>query len=95
MYKEKDPNLVVEQQADIDTTKEFEESDDILLGMVTGCEKLNVRTEPSPTAAIVCEIDRQTEVLIEEAESTEDFYKVCTASGVDGFCMRKFIKIQS
>jgi len=99
MYQEnstRETGSVVEQQTELEVSRnEFEEFNDILLGIVTGCEKLNVRKEPSSTAAIICEIENRTEVMIEEVESTEDFYKVCTASGIDGFCMRKFIEIQS
>ena len=61
-------------------------------GMVIGCGKLNVRKEPKPTAAIVCEIMGNTELVINVNESTEDFYKIHTAAGVEGFCMKKFIE---
>ena len=27
-------------------------------------------------------------------ESTEDFYKICTESGINGYCLKKFIEIQ-
>lgn len=92
----RETDSVVEQQIDLEVSgNEFEEFNDILLGVVTGCERLNVRKEPSLTSTIVCEIENQTEVMIEEAESTEDFYKVFTVSGIDGFCMRKFIEIKS
>ena len=92
----RETDSVVEQQIDLEVSgNEFEEFNDILLGVVTGCERLNVRKEPSSTAAIVCEIENKTEVMIEESESTEDFYKVFTVSGIDGFCMRKFIEIKS
>jgi len=61
---------------------------------VTNCKKLNLREEPKKDSAIVCEVDYQTELMIDENESTEEFYKVCTAAGIEGFCMRKFIAIQ-
>lgn len=63
-----------------------------MVGMVTDCTKLNVRQEPSKDAEIVCEIPVDSEVTIYEDQSTEDFYKVCTAAGAEGFCMRKFIR---
>lgn len=62
-------------------------------GVITDCAKLNVRSEPSREADVVCIIDATTDLVIYEEESTEDFYKVCTASGAEGFCMKKFIKI--
>lgn len=62
-------------------------------GVVTDCIKLNVRAEPSKDAEVVCVISAATELLVDEAESTEDFYKICTAAGVEGYCMRKFITV--
>lgn len=68
--------------------------DDPTSGIVTDCLKLNIRKEPSPNSRIVCAIDCLTEVIIDEKESTDEFYKICTVSGVEGFCMKKFITIQ-
>ena len=67
---------------------------DIKIGIVTGCKRLNVREKPKTDASVICEVNFQTELMIEEADSTEDFYKVCTAAGIEGFCMKKFIAIQ-
>lgn len=63
-------------------------------GIVTDCLKLNIRKEPNPNSRIVCAIDCLTEVIIDEKESTDEFYKICTVSGIEGFCMKKFITIQ-
>jgi hypothetical protein len=67
---------------------------DVKIGLVTDCKKLNVREEPQADAAIICEIAYQTELIIDEKESTEEFYKVCMAVGIEGFCMKKFIAVQ-
>ena len=64
-----------------------------VLGVVTECAKLNVRQEPSTDAEVVTTIMIGTEVMVDVAESTEDFYKVCTGAGVEGYCMKKFINI--
>lgn len=62
-------------------------------GIVTDCLMLNVRKEANIEAEIVCEIPRYTEVTIDNGNSTDEFYKIRTASGTDGFCMKKYIKI--
>jgi len=41
---------------------------------------------------VICTINCHAEVEIDELESTDDFYKICTASGVEGYCMKKFIR---
>lgn len=63
-------------------------------GVVTGCTKLNVRKEPSTYGTIVCTIDEETEVSIDKEESTEAYYKVCLASGIEGFCMKQYIELR-
>lgn len=60
-------------------------------GFVYGCSRLNVRSEPRSTANIVCEIENKTEVEIDLDNSTDDFYKVCLASGIEGFCVKTYI----
>jgi uncharacterized protein YgiM (DUF1202 family) len=72
-----------------------DETEGIKIGLVANCKKLNVREKPTVEAPVVCEIVCQTEVMIDEKESTEEFYKVYTAAGIEGFCMKKFIAIQS
>ena len=63
------------------------------IGVVVDCTKLNVRKKPHANATIVTVITCETELEIIEAESTKDFYKICTAAGVEGFCMKRFISI--
>ena len=65
-----------------------------ITGTVTGCAKLNVRKEPNKEAEIVSEINEGSEVVIDKNKSTTDFYAVCTAAGVEGYCMKKFIKVK-
>lgn len=67
----------------------------LLVGIVSGCIKLNVRAEAKKEATILCVLDKGTEVtLLDSEEVSEDFYKVCTKDGVEGYCMKKFIEIK-
>lgn len=63
------------------------------LGAVINCKQLNVREEPNASATVVCVIPFQSEVVIDKDNSTDDFYKVFTVVGIEGFCMRRFIDI--
>lgn len=65
----------------------------VIYGKVTGCSKLNVRQHPNLQSDILCCLDVNTEVEIDEDKSTNDFYAICTPSGREGFCLKKFIKI--
>ena len=73
-------------------TVETEENDTII-GIVVECAKLNVRKEPAADAEILTTIPKGSEVQVDIFESTEDFYKVCTGAGVEGYCVKDYINI--
>lgn len=61
-------------------------------GVVTNCEILNVRERPSRNASILCMILCDSEVKI--IDDVGGFYKVTTAAGVEGFCMKDYIDVR-
>lgn len=66
-----------------------------VIGVVVNCQKLRVRSKASADADnTVVVLDALSEVTVDEDDSTEDFYKVCTAAGIEGFCMKKFIALK-
>ena len=64
-----------------------------LFGTVS-CPMLNIRAEANVESEIVSVLRKEAEVTINEEESTEDFYKVCTAAAVEGYCMKQYIDVQ-
>ena len=64
-----------------------------VMGVVVDCARLNVRKHPSRGAEVVCEIGRGTPLVIDEDASTDDFYKICTVTGIEGFCVKDFVSI--
>lgn len=62
-------------------------------GVVTECIKLNVRKEPDANADIVTTLSLATEVLVDLVNSTEEFYKIVTGAGVEGYCMKQYINV--
>ncbi len=60
-------------------------------GVVVDCAKLNIREEPSVDAAVVCVLDVMSEIEIDAAKSDHEWFKVRTATGIEGYCMRKFV----
>ena len=81
-----------------DVTEEIEESIsnvNTITGIVSDCKKLRVRNAPGLDSDVICEIEAGSIVEIDEVNSTEEFYKVCTETGIDGYCMKKFIKVES
>lgn len=63
-------------------------------GVVFNCEKLHIRERPSKDSKSVSIIDAGKIVEVDISSSTEDFYNVYTESGIEGFCMRDYIKLR-
>lgn len=55
------------------------------------CLRLHIHAEPRLDSEIVCKVRYLTEVVIDEKNSTEDFYKIYTAIGAEGFCSKDLI----
>lgn len=90
-------NPVVDDSAEIveDTpvTETVEEVAEVF-GVVTDCLRLNIREEPTKDSAVAAIVTCLDELKIDPDNSTDDWYAVCTASGVEGFCMKKFVAIR-
>lgn len=65
-----------------------------VIGVVVNCNRLNVRSRPLAGSPVVCTIVNLDEVMIDEEGSTDKFYKICTAAGIEGYCMKEFIVIR-
>lgn len=89
------PNAVENQNGVVNVEEKVDEPivDRMKMGWVENCVKLNVRLEPEIDAEILCVINVGDEVLVDEMNSTDDFYRVCLANGNEGFCMKKYIEI--
>lgn len=85
----------IEAIEEIQVVEEVEvvEAEIVKTGKVANCSKLNVRKRPVANAEIICIIDKGTDMVVDENKSTEEFYKVILNSGVEGYCMKKFIAV--
>lgn len=61
-------------------------------GMVVGCAKLNVRAEANLFSDVICTLNATSEIEINIEKSTKDWFYICTASGIEGYCMRKYVE---
>ena len=64
------------------------------IGVVTDCLRLNVRAEPDADAEVVTIIDCLSQVTVDLDASTEEFCRVRTPDGIEGFCMKKYIHLR-
>lgn len=65
-----------------------------MLSGVANCLRLHIHEKPSLDSDIVCKLRYLAEVEICLSESTETFYKVYTAIGAEGFCLKDQITIK-
>lgn len=65
-----------------------------LIGVVTDCLKLNIREKPSKDSRVVTVVTCLDELEIDMSNSNDDWYAICTATGVEGFCMKKFVAVR-
>ena len=77
------------------SSKETTEEDIVLevLGVVTGCNLLNVRSQPEADSDVITVIPIDSIVTISDVNASQDFYKVLIGD-LEGYCMKKFIKIK-
>lgn len=64
-----------------------------IVGVVTDCLKLNIRKEPNKDSEVIVVASCLDELRIDYVTSTDDWYAVCTVSGIEGFCMKKFVAV--
>lgn len=67
-------------------------TEDMLTGVVN-CLRLHIHSEPTEESEVICKIRYATEVEIDLSKSTEDFYKIYTAIGAEGFCKKELVTI--
>lgn len=84
----------------VETTEEVISEPEVIIGVVTNCEKLNVRANPDIKSEIVCTINKGDEVIIDKMGTTKDFYCVHSIAektkgvGFHAYCMKDFITIE-
>jgi len=89
---EKEILETVEEEIAVENTTESVEPSTVL-GVVTECVKLRVRSTPEIADNVLAEIILASEVLVDLKESTDEFYKITTEAGVEGYCMKQYINI--
>ena len=83
-----------EEIAEVNEPEEAtKEADSTVVGYVSGCFKLNIREEGYLGANVVCVVPEKTALLIEAAESNDEWYKVYTETGMEGFCMKQYVTL--
>ena len=94
LVEELDERIEDNKEAEEEEEKQQEETQnqpEPVYGVVHNCAKLNVRKQPSKDSEIVFVLNEGSEISIDEENSTEEWYSITHASGVEGFCMKQFV----
>lgn len=87
--------MAIEEVAEPEVlTPEESEEPNPFTAVVVGCAKLNVREEPAPNGAVIAVIDASNEVVVYDSESFGNYYKICTAAGIQGYCVKDYLKLK-
>lgn len=74
------------------TKTNIDEANEVI-GKIDGFEKLYVRSQADKESEPVGIVNTLDELYIDLEKSTEEFYKVLTSNGLEGYCIKKFVKI--
>lgn len=97
MTKEIYENSVLDDSAEAIEEQETELCEDAarnVIGVVTDCLKLNIREKSSKDSRVVTVVTCLDKLEIDIGDSNDDWYAVCTATGIEGFCMKKFVAVK-
>lgn len=61
---------------------------------VVNCLRLHVFDKPNVDSEIVCKLRYLTEIKVDLSKSTDGFYKIYTAIGAEGFCVKEFVTLK-
>ena len=97
MTKEIYENSVLDESTDNTEEQESGFCEDAarnVISVVTDFLKLNIREKPSKDSRVVTVVTCLDELEIDMGDSNDDWYAVCTAAGIEGFCMKKFVAVR-
>lgn len=89
---EKVTEEVIEPEVIVPSIEDGVENNEVI-GKISGFEKLYVRKEASKDSEPVGIVTDKDDLSIDVAHSTDDFYKVITSNGLEGYCVKEFVKI--
>ena len=95
MANRKKPNTKIndfnEESIEVEKHESEETNNDPIIGIVINCLNLNICKEPSIYSDVILVIPALSKLMIDLDNSTDDWLSVCTETGFEGFCMKKYV----
>jgi hypothetical protein len=95
MFDSEEQTIIPEETAEVVEQPAVETEPTVVTGIVVNCTKLNVREQMNTGSAVLCVLPASSEVKVIADEVPDEWYHVFTASGIEGFCMKQYISINS
>ena len=67
---------------------------DLKPAAIINCGRLNVREHPDPEANVLTTIGSSDEVMVSINESVDNYYRVCTVAGIEGYCVKDYLQLK-
>ena len=83
---------ITEPEVIVPNVKDGVENNEVI-GKISGFEKLYVRKESNKDSEPVGIVTDKDDLSIDLSNSTDTFYKVITSNGLEGYCVKEFVKI--
>lgn len=91
LHEEKADKKETKREEPTEPTESTKDEPKTIIGNVTA-KRLNIREKPDIGSSILCVAEANSELMIEE-DASDEWFKVCTVLGVEGYCMKKFVDI--
>ena len=93
-YTENNNNeqIVEELKTEVVNNPVYIENNEVI-GKISGFNKLYVRKEANIDSEPVGIVTKDDDLSIDIIHSTDDFYKVYTSNGLEGYCVKNFVKV--
>lgn len=89
--------LVVNEEPEQDEVEEVESEVDeepVIDIVVVSASKIYLREKPTKESKDLAVLEKGCELLSDESKSTEDWYSVVTASGLEGYVMKELVEVR-
>ena len=91
LHEEKADKRETKREEPTEPTEPTKDEPKTIIGKVAA-KRLNIREKPDIGSSILCVAEANSELMIEE-DASDEWFKVCTVLGVEGYCMKKFVDI--
>ena len=91
LHEEKADKKETKREEPTEPTESTKDEPKTIIGNVTA-KRLNIGEKPDIGSSILCVAEANSELMIEE-DASDEWFRVCTVLGVEGYCMKKFVDI--